>query len=132
MLWRRQERGRPRRIPGPEVRRLAPTHDPRHVRPQFPCRHRAQSQKGGHQPAEQPAPLENIAAAASGTETPRTIHRRLIAITLAEVRRLLNSTLHHENSVSHALEWSNWRREHQAIARRAHFVRRLRCQTLMI
>jgi len=56
----------------------------------------------------------------------------LIAITVAEVRRLLNTIIHHENPVTHALEWSNWRREHQAIARRAHFARRLRRQTLMI
>src|SRR5664279_2803277 len=106
MLRRRQERGRPRRIPGPKVRRLAPTHDPGHVRPQLPCRHRTQSPKGVHQPAEQPAPHENISAETSGTETPHTIHRQLIALTLAEVRRLLNTIIHHANPVTHALQLS--------------------------
>src|SRR5664279_1516581 len=132
MLRRRQERGRPRRIPGPEVRRLAPTHDPRYVRPHFPRRHRTQSQKGGPPQAEQPVAHDNISVDTSERETPHTIHRRLIDLTIAEIRRLLNTVIRRENPVSHALHWSNWRREHQTQARRSHFARRLRLQALMI
>ena len=98
----------------------------------FPGRHRTQSQKGGPPPAEQPVAHDNISVDTSEPETPHTIHRRLIALTIAEIRRLLNTVIHHENPVSHALHWSNWRREHQTQARRSHFVRRLRLQTLMI
>src|SRR5664279_4910038 len=132
MLRRRQERGRARRIPGPELRRLVPAHDPRHVRPYLPRRHRTQSQKGGPPPAEQPVARDNISVDNNEREPPKTIHRRLIDLSLAEIRRLLNTVIHHENPVSHALHWSNWRREHQTQARRSHFVRRLRLQTLMI
>jgi len=55
------------------------------------------AKRGDTSLAEQPGPHENISADASGTETPHTIHRRLIALTVAEVRRLLNTIIHHEN-----------------------------------
>jgi hypothetical protein len=60
------------------------------------------------------------------------IHRRLIALTLAEIRRLLPLIHNDEHAVNHGLHWSTWRRWHQAQARRAHVQRHLRLQTLMI
>lgn len=65
-------------------------------------------------------------------ETTPPIHRRLIALTLAEIRHLLNRARTSEQEILHSLHWSIFRRWHQAQARRAHVRRRLRLQTLMI
>jgi FOG: Transposase len=65
-------------------------------------------------------------------ETAPPIHRRLIALTLAEIRRLLNLIHRGQHGITHGLHWSTWRRRHQAQARRAHVRRHLRLQTLMI
>jgi len=66
---------------------------------------------------------------------PPPIHRRLIPLTLAEIRRLLH--IHRDQrddqtKIAHALHWSKWRRTHQTHARRCHFRRRLCLQALMI
>ena len=53
-------------------------------------------------------------------ETTPPIHRRLITLTLAEIRRLLNLIHHGEHAITHGLHWSTWRRRHQAEARRTH------------
>jgi hypothetical protein len=55
--------------------------------------------------------------------------RRLIALTIAEIRKLLNLRNPHCDNITHALHWSTWRRRHQTHARRAHFRRRLHQQT---
>lgn len=51
-----------------------------------------------------------------------------IPITVAEVRRLLDVLLPHprpdNDPIAHALNWSHWRRHHQATARRCHYRRR--------
>lgn len=65
-------------------------------------------------------------------ETTPPTHRRLIALTLAEIRRLLNLAHSSEPEIRHGLHWSIFRRWHQAQARRAHVRRHLRLQTLMI
>ncbi|UKJ63554.1 hypothetical protein H1Q78_18285 [Cellulosimicrobium cellulans] len=50
----------------------------------------------------------------------------LIAITVAEARRLFNTlTCIAARSVEDALRWSTWRRRHQARARTAHYRRRI-------
>lgn len=66
----------------------------------------------------------------TGTLIPRT--RRLIALTLAEIRHLFNLADKDDHAINHGLHWSTWRREHQADARRHHFTRRLRLQMLEI
>ncbi|MPZ84378.1 MAG: hypothetical protein GEV28_29890 [Actinophytocola sp.] len=68
----------------------------------------------------------------TGPETAPCIHRRLIALTLAEIRRLLNLIPRNEHAIAHGLHWSVWRRRHQAEARRVHVRRRLHLQALMI
>jgi hypothetical protein len=67
------------------------------------------------------------APAASGRQ-----HRRLIPLTIAEIRRLLNLPRRDDQALDHGLYWSAWRRQHQADARWHHFRRRLRLQTLQI
>ena len=65
-------------------------------------------------------------------KTTPPIHQRLIALTIAEIRRLLNLIHHDDHAIAHGLHWSTWRRHHQAQARRAHIRRRLRLQTITI
>jgi hypothetical protein len=56
----------------------------------------------------------------------------LIALSIAEVRRLFNLIGKDDHTIDQGLHWSAWRREHQADTRRSHFKRRLRLQALMI
>lgn len=50
----------------------------------------------------------------------------LIKLTVNEIRRLINACIIRPISdLAHRLHWSNWRRRHQARARRAHYTRRL-------
>ena len=77
-------------------------------------------------------PVQDIKRTGPGRDTPPPIHRKLIDVTLAEIRRLLNFVTlatHIDDPIAHALRWSAWRRRHQTEARRAHFSRRLRLQT---
>ena len=55
---------------------------------------------------------------------------RLIPLTVPEVRRLLYRLIwrHHPTNES-VLRWSQWRRRHQATARRCHYRRRLKLLT---
>ena len=54
----------------------------------------------------------------------------LIPLTVPEVRRLLYRLIwrHHPTDES-VLQWSRWRRRHQATARRCHYRRRLKLLT---
>ena len=81
------------------------------------------------------AAYDNPPANPAEPDTAVPKRRGFIALTLAEIRRLLNAHNHnHDESaaITHALRWSAWRREHQTQARRYHFQRRLRLQTLTI
>jgi SRSO17 transposase len=50
----------------------------------------------------------------------------LIRLTVNEIRRLMNTLLLPPiRDLAHRLRWSQWRRRHQAQARRAHYARRL-------
>jgi SRSO17 transposase len=50
----------------------------------------------------------------------------IIDLTVNEIRRLINVLLiRPTRSITYRLRWSNWRRRHQARARRAHYARRL-------
>jgi SRSO17 transposase len=50
----------------------------------------------------------------------------LIKLTVNEVRRLINAcTIRPITDLAHRLRWSQWRRRHQARARRSHYTRRL-------
>ena len=64
-------------------------------------------------------------------DRPRRV-RRLIALSIAEVRRLFNLLGSKDSIIEQGLRCSAWRREHQADARRHHFRRRLKLQALMI
>ncbi|MFV0526886.1 MAG: IS701 family transposase [Acidimicrobiales bacterium] len=60
--------------------------------------------------------------AATTRETDRT--PGLVAITLAEARRLLNAIRARIPTLAHILAWSRWRRRHQHRAQQAHYRRR--------
>ncbi|WP_434971569.1 IS701 family transposase [Micromonospora peucetia] len=50
----------------------------------------------------------------------------LIKLTVNEVRRLINACIIRPiSNLAHRLRWSQWRRQHQARARQAHYTRRL-------
>ncbi len=68
-----------------------------------------------------------ICAADAATDTDTDpLDTGLIQLTVNEVRRLMNTLLIRPLlSLSHRLQWSLWRREHQARARRCHYTRRL-------
>jgi SRSO17 transposase len=66
-----------------------------------------------------------ILTATSGQDTQDDSNGELIALTLAETRRLLNGLLiTTPPSVGDVLRWSIWRRKTQARARRSHYHRR--------
>jgi hypothetical protein len=49
----------------------------------------------------------------------------LIRLTVNEIRRLINVLLIRPiHNIAHSLRWSQWRRRHQARARRSHYTRR--------
>ena len=54
----------------------------------------------------------------------------LIAVTAAEIRRLLTAFTHPQHPGEHYQHWSRWRRHHQAQARQSHYQRRLTNQPL--
>lgn len=49
----------------------------------------------------------------------------MITLTTAEARRLFNLSTRVTRDREHHQHWSDWRRVHQAIARRCHYNRRL-------
>lgn len=106
MLPSREERGRPRPLPGPPLRRLVPAHHPRDARPRLPCRYQQErSRKGGNTDRED----------------------ELIPLTVNEIRRLLAPHIlpSTPDTPRRRARWSRWRRRHQARARRSHYRRRL-------
>jgi hypothetical protein len=56
----------------------------------------------------------------------------LIALSIAEIRRLFNLIDQDDQVINQGLRWSAWRREHQADTRRHHFKRRIKLQMQMI
>jgi len=54
----------------------------------------------------------------------------LIAVTAAEIRRLLTAFTHPQHPGEHYQHWSRWRRHHQAQARQSHYQRGLTNQPL--
>jgi len=73
------------------------------------------------------AALAVLAICAADARTPdRLAQPDMIELTVNEIRRLINVLLiRPTGSIAHRLRWSNWRRRHQARARRAHYARRL-------
>ncbi|MGR6320032.1 hypothetical protein Q2K19_25715 [Micromonospora soli] len=68
-------------------------------------------------------PLAICAADAAGNEPDDP---DLIPLTVNEVRRLINTFIIGPiRGLAHRLRWSQWRRRHQARARRSHYTRRL-------
>jgi hypothetical protein len=99
MLPDSQGPGRPGRVPGPPLRRLVPARHPGHARPRLPRR----DGRGG----KRPSPPD-----------------RLIALTLAEVRRLLAHLIATIRPREFINRWSVWRRHHQHRAKTSHYQRR--------
>ncbi|MEC3975301.1 hypothetical protein QMK34_08395, partial [Amycolatopsis sp. H20-H5] len=64
--------------------------------------------------------------------TMTTRARHLVALSIAEIRRLFNLIDKDDHVIDQGLRASAWRRGHQADARRSHFRRRLRLQMLEI
>ena len=123
MLPGRQERDRPGPLPGPPLRRLVPARHPVHARAGLPSGLR--SSKGA------PAAVDNF----PGHARRHDHHGRddvgdLIAVTAAEIRRLLTAFTHPQHPGEHYQHWSRWRRHHQAQARQSHYQRRLTNQPL--
>jgi hypothetical protein len=56
----------------------------------------------------------------------------LIPLSLAEICRLLHLDRRDKHALTRGLQWSNWRRHHQAVARRLHVRRHLRLQMIVI
>jgi len=56
----------------------------------------------------------------------------MIPLTIAEIRRLFNARDQAKRLIEHALDWSIFRRQHQADARWHHFRRRLKRQSLAL
>ncbi|MEU7794851.1 IS701 family transposase [Micromonospora tulbaghiae] len=72
------------------------------------------------------AALTVLAICAADATHDQPSDTKLIALTVNEVRRLINACIIRPMSdLSHRLNWSGWRRQHQARARRAHYTRRL-------
>jgi hypothetical protein len=64
--------------------------------------------------------------AADARSANRPAQPEMIELTVNEIRRLINVLLiRPTRSITHRLRWPNWRRQHQARARRAHYARRL-------
>lgn len=77
------------------------------------------------------AALAVLAICAADARTPdRRAQPDMIDLTVNEIRRLINVLLiRPTRSIAYRLRWSNWRRCHQARARRAHYARRLSLET---
>jgi hypothetical protein len=56
----------------------------------------------------------------------------LIPLSLAEICHLLHLDRRDKQALIRGLRWSNWRRHHQAVARRFHVRRHLRLQVIVI
>ena len=94
----RQDRDRPRPLPGPPLRRLVPAHHPGHARPRLPLGH--------------------------GGDRPKSPGSGLISLTLGEVRRLLAHLITTPPGRAAPWAWSRWRRRHQHRAQTSHYQRR--------
>lgn len=71
------------------------------------------------------AALAILAICAAATPQPRE-QTDVIRLTVNEIRRLINALIITPiHGIAHRLRWSQWRRRHQAQARRAHYARRL-------
>ena len=56
----------------------------------------------------------------------------MITLTTGEARRLFNLSTRITRDQSHHQHWSDWRRIHQATARRCHYKRRLKDHGLLL
>jgi len=104
----REERVRPGPVRSPPLHGLVSAHHPGHARPRRPDSTRRPGRRG------RKGGCRNGSA--------------LVPLTVAEIRRLLDPLLphprpHHDRRL-HALNWSHWRRHHQATARHCHYRRR--------
>lgn len=98
MLPDRQNRNRPRSVPGPPLRRLVPAHHAGHAGAHLPVRHRG--------------------------DRPKSPGSGLIPVTLGEARRLLAHMITPTAGRCAPWAWSRWRRRHQHRAKTSHYQRR--------
>lgn len=75
---------------------------------------------------------ETTTSTTHSTPAPESSLRRRVRPSLAEIRRLFNIRDQAKRVIHRAMEWSTYRREHQADARRRHFTRRLKIQYLAL
>ncbi|MQA88316.1 MAG: hypothetical protein GEV03_27800 [Streptosporangiales bacterium] len=111
---------------------MASTYHPLNAHPHLPRHHRPQSQKKGRQNSQPLNPDHNPSGNPTEPDQTPPIHRRLISLSLAEIRRLLNLIHRGQHAIAHGLHWSTLRRRHQTDARRAHVRRHLRLQMIVI
>ncbi len=72
------------------------------------------------------AALAVLAICAADAAHDNPADTELIRLTVNEIRRLINACIIRPISdITHRLRWSQWRRRHQARARRSHYTRRL-------
>jgi hypothetical protein len=62
----------------------------------------------------------------AATEPQPADEHSLIRLTRNEVRRLLTAAVAPLHTIEHLINWSTWRRPHQARARISHYARRNR------
>jgi hypothetical protein len=60
----------------------------------------------------------------AATEPPPADEQTLIRFTRNEIRRLLTAAIAPAHSIEHVINWSTWRRQHQARAHTSHYARR--------
>jgi hypothetical protein len=65
----------------------------------------------------------------AATEPPPKDSDTLIHLTRNEIRRLLMAAIAPAHNVEHTINWSTWRRQHQARARKSHYARRATADT---
>src|SRR2546421_2227626 len=112
MLRRGEKRGRTGQLSGPSLSRMVPAHHPVHARTGFSRGHETQIQKGGPPPVDNPADLTARTArnntAGNKPPTPRADRprRRLIRLTIGEIRRLFNLTGKDDHAIDLGLYWS--------------------------
>lgn len=104
-------------------------HIPRHTCPP-PSREKRGSTSGGPAAGTHTAPDKKTTSATQVAPTSPLQQRNRLA--LAEVRRLFNVRDQAKQLIHTAMGWSTYRRQHQAEARRHHFRRRLKIQTLAL
>src|SRR5947208_946515 len=136
MFPNRERPSRARQLPGSPLPRLVSTHHPGHDCPDLPRYSRpppSREKRGStsSRPATGDHAVDNTTTSPIQL-APTPPLRRRIRLTLAEIRGLFNLRDQAKRVIHTAINWSTYRRQHQAEARRHHFRRRLKIQYLAL